>query len=103
MKSSRHVEGKAESMARSAGGAVVVVVVALLGAGLYGTPASASVGGATTPGSGACSGGGTSGTTPRTLRFAGASRLVLVHTPTAYTGRTPVPLVLNLHGRGATG
>lgn len=42
------------------------------------------------------------GSTVLTLQIGGRSRTVDVHLPAGYTGKTPVPLVLNLHGSGST-
>ena len=37
-----------------------------------------------------------------TIHQGRVARTALVHVPTGYTGRTPAPLVLNLHGSGST-
>ncbi len=42
------------------------------------------------------------GDTTRTLQV-GSARTYVLHVPTAYTGRAPVPLVLDFHGIGSTG
>jgi polyhydroxybutyrate depolymerase len=36
------------------------------------------------------------------LRIGGRTRTVIVHVPSGYTGKKPVPLVLNMHGSGST-
>ncbi len=82
-------------------GAFGVAVALVVGAPLLAVPATAGARGTTTS-AGSCSGGGTSGTATLTIRFSGANRTVLVHTPVGYTGTTHVPLVLNLHGSGST-
>jgi polyhydroxybutyrate depolymerase len=42
------------------------------------------------------------GSTTLDLASGGRNRVVVVHVPSAYTGTTPVALVLNLHGSGGT-
>jgi polyhydroxybutyrate depolymerase len=42
------------------------------------------------------------GSTTLTLRQGGIERTALLYVPSIYTGKTPVPLVLNLHGSGST-
>lgn len=37
-----------------------------------------------------------------TIQVGGVHRMALVHVPLGYTGKTPLPLVLNLHGSGST-
>jgi len=43
------------------------------------------------------------GNTNRTLQFGGRSRSYVLHVPAAYTGKTPVPLLVDFHGHGGTG
>ena len=43
-----------------------------------------------------------SGSTTLSLHIGGHTRTVIVHIPTVYTGKTTVPLVLNMHGSGGT-
>jgi polyhydroxybutyrate depolymerase len=38
-----------------------------------------------------------------TLQFGGMARTFILHIPTGYTGKTPVPLVLDWHGLGSSG
>jgi polyhydroxybutyrate depolymerase len=42
-----------------------------------------------------------SGSTTSSLRIGGHTRTVIVHIPAGYTGKTKVPLVLNMHGSGS--
>jgi polyhydroxybutyrate depolymerase len=42
------------------------------------------------------------GSTTISLRQGNVNRTALLHVPSTYTGKTPVPLVLNLHGSGST-
>ena len=46
--------------------------------------------------------GSSPGTAIMQLRINGFTRTVIVHVPVGYTNRTKLPLVLNLHGSGAT-
>lgn len=39
----------------------------------------------------------------RTIDVGGQARTYLLHVPAAYTGESPVPLLLDFHGRGGTG
>ena len=71
--------------------AVVAAVLAALAAHAPRAPAA--------PGT-SCGSAATS--TTLTLRIAGRVRTAIVHVPSSYTGTTPVPLVLNLHGSGST-
>ena len=54
-----------------------------------------------TSASGPC-GAAPNGSTTLTLRQGTVSRTALLHVPTSYGGKSPVPLVLNLHGSGST-
>jgi len=76
-------------------------VLGACGSGRAGTPTStsASLSGATT-----ATGCGTaaSGTSTASATIAGHMRIVIVHVPSGYTGGAKVPLVLNMHGSGAT-
>jgi polyhydroxybutyrate depolymerase len=54
-----------------------------------------------TTGSG-CGQAATAGSATYTLQSGGHTRQVIVHVPANYTGKTPVPLVLNLHGSEST-
>jgi polyhydroxybutyrate depolymerase len=38
------------------------------------------------------------GTTTQNIQFGGAARSYILHVPASYTGKTPVPLVLDFHG-----
>ena len=49
-----------------------------------------------------CTGSGGSRTTTLGVRASGRARVVVVHTPSGYTAKSPVPLVLNLHGSGSS-
>lgn len=44
----------------------------------------------------------TPGEATRTLQFGGQTRSYILHVPPSYTGKFPVPLVLDLHGLGST-
>ncbi len=46
--------------------------------------------------------GSSSGSTTLHLTIGARARVVIVHVPNGYTGRTRIPLVLNLHGSGST-
>jgi polyhydroxybutyrate depolymerase len=90
--------------------AVLAVATALAGCGSGNSAATTATttgtasGGTAPPASTAGSGCGTSaspGSTTLHLRFAGRSRVVIVHVPTGYTGSTKVALVLNMHGSGS--
>jgi polyhydroxybutyrate depolymerase len=52
--------------------------------------------------SGSCAGGIGGRSTTLRVAVARRPRTIIVHTPTDYTGRAPVALVLNLHGSGST-
>jgi polyhydroxybutyrate depolymerase len=41
------------------------------------------------------------GNTNETIQQGGTSRTYIIHVPMSYTGKTPVPLVIDLHGSGA--
>jgi polyhydroxybutyrate depolymerase len=43
------------------------------------------------------------GETTTTLQIDGMPRTFILHVPSSYTGKTPVPLVLDWHGLGSTG
>lgn len=45
----------------------------------------------------------TPGNTNRTLQFGGRTRSYVLRVPAAYTGETPVPLLVDFHGHGGTG
>ncbi|MGD1050597.1 MAG: PHB depolymerase family esterase [Solirubrobacteraceae bacterium] len=74
--------------------AVAIAAVALTAA--YGAGASAA---ATAPRG--C-GGHSVGSSTLTLSIGGHNRTVIVHVPKGYSGKTGVPLVLNMHGSGST-
>ena len=74
-------------------------VAALAAAGLVVGTAGAGAAGSSTEG---CTASGGSRTTTLGVRASGRSRTVVVHTPSGYTGKSPVPLVLNLHGSGSS-
>jgi polyhydroxybutyrate depolymerase len=44
-----------------------------------------------------------SGNTTTTLQVGGMARTFILHIPSGYTGKTPVPLVLDWHGLGSSG
>ena len=58
--------------------------------------------GTTIPLTGSGCGKAAAGTTTLTLSVAGDTRTVIVHVPSGFTGKTKVPLVLNMHGSGST-
>jgi polyhydroxybutyrate depolymerase len=88
---------------------VLAVATALAGCGSGNSAATTATTGTASrgtapPASTAGSGCGTSasaGSTTLHLRFAGRSRVVIVHVPAGYTGSTKVALVLNMHGSGS--
>lgn len=43
------------------------------------------------------------GETTATLQHGGVARTFILHVPASYTGKTPVPLVLDFHGLGSSG
>jgi polyhydroxybutyrate depolymerase len=43
------------------------------------------------------------GNTNRTLQVGGKSRSYVLHVPAQYTGKAPVPLIVDFHGHGGTG
>ena len=53
------------------------------------------------PAAGPCA-GSPAGSATLTIRQGSVSRTALLHVPSTYTGKTPVPLVFNLHGSGST-
>jgi len=84
-----------------------ITVLATLVAGCAGTQSSAPVtaitGNALTATSGSgCGQAAAPGSTVYHLVSGGHLRLVIVHVPAGYTGKTAVPLVLNLHGSEST-
>ena len=80
--------------------AICAAVGALAAVGLVAGATSAGAAGTSTQ---ACTGGSSgSKTVTLTIRASGRNRTVVVHTPSGYTGKTPVPLVLNLHGSGSS-
>jgi len=90
-------------VSRAAARWLVAVGLILLGAGAMGVTggpglARASAASSTSPGCGTSS----PGTTTLTLSVNGFSRIVFVHIPFDSTNATPLALVLNLHGSGAT-
>jgi polyhydroxybutyrate depolymerase len=92
-------------LGRRWGGAVrQVAICAAVGAfGAVGLVTGATSAGAAGTSTQACAGGSSgSHTVTLTIRASGRNRTVVVHTPSGYTGKTPVPLVLNLHGSGST-
>jgi polyhydroxybutyrate depolymerase len=64
-------------------------------------PPAAGTLAAATGGSG-CGQAATPGSTTYDVQSGGHTREVIVHVPARYTGKTPVPLVLNLHGSEST-
>jgi polyhydroxybutyrate depolymerase len=81
-------------------GAICAAVGALGAVGLVASATSVGAAGTSTQ---ACTGGSSgSQTVTLTIRASGHNRTVVVHTPSGYTGKTPVPLVLNLHGSGGS-
>jgi polyhydroxybutyrate depolymerase len=48
-----------------------------------------------------CRGASGSGSSTLALSIGGHSRIVIVHLPTGYSGKRPVPLILNMHGSGS--
>jgi polyhydroxybutyrate depolymerase len=80
-------------------GLATVVAPMLVSLSLAGLSATRSVAGATTTSLG-CSSPGNS--TTLTLNVRGFTRTAIVHLPRGSTDATPLPLVLNLHGSGAT-
>jgi len=101
--------GARRRRSRAAVAAVLAVAAALAGCGsgsgtaTTATTATASRGTAppvSTTGSG-CGTSTAAGSTTLHLRFAGRSRVVIVHVPAGYTGSMKVALVLNMHGSGS--
>jgi polyhydroxybutyrate depolymerase len=64
--------------------------------------ASPSLSVPTTARASGCGAAASPGSVTYAVEVGGHSRLVIVHVPLGYGGSTPVPLVLNLHGSGAT-
>jgi len=76
---------------------VARVAVAVVVAGLLGVVAGRAVA------TGARAGCGSAAQSQSlSLRSGGRARTAIVHVPSGYTGKTSVPLVLNLHGSGST-
>jgi len=67
-----------------------------------GTSAGGSFAPPSSPGASGCSKPASPGSTTITVTTQGRSRLAIVHVPSGYSGMTQVPLVLNMHGSGAT-
>jgi polyhydroxybutyrate depolymerase len=95
--------------ARHATSVVAAVLGALATVALMGaTGATNTAAGAIRPrdavaaATGPCAGGIGGRSTTLRVAAAGRTRTIIVHTPTGDTGRTPIPLVLNLHGSGST-
>jgi len=87
--------------------AIITVLAALVaGCGSHGGAAAAPVatGGtlAAAPGGSGCGQRAAPGSALYSLQSGGRTRQVIVHVPAHYTGKTPVPLVLNLHGSAST-
>jgi polyhydroxybutyrate depolymerase len=61
-----------------------------------------AAGGATASAGSASGCGSNSGSTTMTATFSGHQRTVIVHVPSGYKKSAKVPLVLNMHGSGAT-
>jgi polyhydroxybutyrate depolymerase len=55
-----------------------------------------------TAGASGCGRAASPGSVAASLSVGGHSRLVIVHVPTGYGASSPTPLVLNMHGSGAT-
>jgi polyhydroxybutyrate depolymerase len=83
---------------------VVAGVILLGGCGQGGGAASTALPAVSPSGSVAsgCGHAASAGSVTVSLESGGHQRIAVVHVPTGYTGSTPVPLVLNLHGSGAT-
>ena len=84
------------------------------GGGTGGASAPGGNAGATAGRGGSAAGGGagtsscssstlTAGNSNRTISIGGVNRTYILHVPTSYTGRTPVPLLLDFHALGGTG
>lgn len=67
-----------------------------------GGPASAAAVHVTSLPTTTCAGSVPTGDVALTLNSGGVNRSVVVHIPRGYTDRTPVALILNLHGSGST-
>ncbi len=80
---------------------LTAVVTGALLSGCRGSPTGA-VSQATILPASACAGHVATGDLVVSVVFGGLSRPVVVHVPSGYTDRTPVALVLNLHGSGST-
>jgi polyhydroxybutyrate depolymerase len=92
---------------RPAGTLAVAAVLAILISGCHGghsaaapPPAAGSL--AAAPGGSGCGQSAAAGSALYTLQSGGHTRQVIVHVPAHYTGKTRVPLVLNLHGSEST-
>jgi polyhydroxybutyrate depolymerase len=83
----------------AASGAALIMVG--LASGCRGSSAGAPAPATSLPAS-ACAGSVSAGDDTLSIVSGGMSRTVLVHIPTGYTDRTPVALILNLHGSGST-
>jgi polyhydroxybutyrate depolymerase len=82
--------------------AICVVVSACHSAGSATEVATSSLALPAVAGASGCGQAASSGSVTLSLRVGGHSRLVIVHVPTGYSASSPTPLVLNLHGSGAT-
>ncbi len=80
---------------------VTAVVTGTLLSGCRGSSAGAVSQPTSLPAS-ACAGHVETGDLAVSIVFGGLSRPIVVHVPSGYTDRTPVALVLNLHGSGST-
>ncbi|HMJ16559.1 MAG TPA: PHB depolymerase family esterase [Polyangiaceae bacterium] len=69
----------------------------------HGGGTGGAAGSAGTGGGPACGTGVTPGERTASVSIGGVTRTYLLHVPPSYTGRTPVPLVLDFHALGLTG
>jgi len=84
------------------GGTVRGVMISLTMAAVVAGGVALSAAGAAGSSAQGCTGSGGSRTTTLDVRASGRARTVVLHTPSGYTGKSPVPLVLNLHGSGSS-
>ena len=82
--------------------ASVVVVSGIALSGCHATAAATVAPQAISLPATACDGTTLTGDVDVSMLSGGEHRSMIVHIPSGYTDRTPVPLVLNLHGSGST-